>query len=57
MVDAAVDIAAGAKLSSDMLTLKRPGTGIPAIELEGLIGLRAATDIPGDTVLSWKMVQ
>lgn len=56
-VVAAVDIAAGAKLSPDMLTLKRPGTGIPAIELEGLIGLRAAADIPSDTILSWKMVQ
>ncbi len=56
-VVAAIDILAGTQLTDAMLTLKRPGTGIPAGALPQLPGRKASTDIPRDTVLSWDMVR
>ncbi len=56
-VAAAVDIRAGTTLTSEMLTLKRPGTGIPTGDLERLTGYRASVNIPSDTILSWDMVR
>ena len=56
-VVAAVDIPAGARLTADMLTLKRPGTGIPPSELDRLSGRLSAVSIPSDTILSWEMVR
>ena len=50
-------IKAGMVISDGMLSLKRPGLGVPAHELPHLWGRRAAVDIPGDTILSWDMVQ
>lgn len=52
-----VDIEAGTQLTRDMITLKRPGMGIPPADLTRVAGRRAAVDIPRDTVLSWDMVQ
>jgi sialic acid synthase SpsE len=52
-----VGIGAGTCLAREMLTLKRPGTGIPHGQLDMLLGRRAAVDIPSDTVLSWDMVE
>lgn len=37
-VTLAVDVAAGEKLTSEMLTLMRPGDGIPPAELESVVG-------------------
>ncbi len=56
-VVAAVHINVGARLTADMLILKRPGTGLPPKDLDQLTGKCAAIDIPRDTVLSWDMVQ
>jgi len=56
-VVAAVFISAGTRITSDMLALKRPGTGIAPDQLPSLIGREAVTDIPGDAVLSWQMVR
>jgi N-acetylneuraminate synthase/N,N'-diacetyllegionaminate synthase len=56
-VVAAKLIAAGTRITSDMLTLKRPGTGIGPEQLEALLGREAKTDIPSDTLLSWQMVK
>lgn len=56
-VVAMVDIPAGTRLTAAMLTLRRPGGGIPATDLDGLSGRRAAVDIPCDTTLSWDMVR
>jgi sialic acid synthase SpsE len=56
-VVAAVDIGRGTKLRADMLTLKRPGTGIAPSELAGLVGRCTAVDIPHDKVLSWDMMR
>ena len=56
-VVAAVDIPAGARLTAEMLTVKRPGTGVPAGDLGSLKGRRAAVDIVCDTTLSWDMIR
>lgn len=56
-VVAAVDIRAGSELTADLLTLKRPGGGIQPDQLESLIGRRVAVDVPGDTTLTWRMIQ
>jgi N-acetylneuraminate synthase len=45
------DIAAGTTIERHMLTVKKPGTGIPARRLVELVGRRARVDIPADTVL------
>jgi N-acetylneuraminate synthase/N,N'-diacetyllegionaminate synthase len=50
-------IPAGALLTAEMLTVKRPGGGIEPGQLEALFGRRAAADIPADTVLTWELVQ
>lgn len=42
---------AGTVLQSDMLTLKKPGTGIPAEELKNLIGRRLICDVTPDKLL------
>ena len=46
-----VDIAEGVVLSAEMLTVKKPGTGIPARRLNDIIGRRAARPIARDTLL------
>jgi N,N'-diacetyllegionaminate synthase len=46
----------GAKITSDMLIGKRPGTGIPCKFIDVVVGRRAAVDIPEDTTLTWDMV-
>jgi N,N'-diacetyllegionaminate synthase len=51
------EIRNGTRITRSMLALKRPGTGIAPRELESIIGKIAATDIPGDTLLSWNMVR
>jgi N,N'-diacetyllegionaminate synthase len=46
-----VDIPAGALLSAGMLTVKKPGTGIPARRLKELVGRRVVRDVRKDTQL------
>lgn len=43
---------AGTKLSLDVLTLKKPGTGIPAAKLLGLVGRVLRRDVTPDRLLS-----
>ncbi len=50
-------ITAGTRIAADMLTLKRPGTGIPPGDMRRLIDRETAVDIPEDTILSWDMVK
>lgn len=50
-VVAARDIAAGAVVRADMLTVKGPGDGIPANHLAHLVGRVAAVDVAADTLL------
>jgi len=56
-VVAAVDIPAGVMLAANMLTVKRPGTGIPASDLSSVIGRRTSMDIASDTILSWNLLE
>lgn len=56
-VVAARPIAAGTALTTEMLTVKRPGGGIPPEAFDAILGRRAKRDIPGDTVLMWDALQ
>lgn len=50
------DIPAGTVLTRDMLTFKRPGTGIYPKFVDVVVGRTASRDIPEDTVLEWTMI-
>jgi len=53
---AAKDIAKGSVVTADMLTWKRPGTGISVDRYDEIIGKKALVDIPEDTVLKDSML-
>jgi sialic acid synthase SpsE len=53
---ARVDIKSGTTLTSEMIRLKRPGTGISPVDLERVIGGKAKTDILAEQVITWKMI-
>jgi sialic acid synthase SpsE len=53
---AARDIPAGTEISREMLTVKRPGYGIPPKQLELIVGRVARVDIEYDDVITWEMV-
>ncbi len=55
-VVSAAEIAAGATITRDMLTVKRPGGGVEPADLEQLVGKTASVDIPVDTTINWEMV-
>ena len=46
------DLPAGTVLARDMLTVKKPGTGIPAAELNSLVGRRLKRDAAAQRLLS-----
>jgi N-acetylneuraminate synthase len=46
-------IAAGETFSEENVWVKRPGTGIPAAELDGILGRTAARDVTPDSLLAW----
>ena len=46
---------AGTLITEDLISVKRPGTGLPPAFLEHLIGRRTRVDIPADTVLTLDM--
>jgi N,N'-diacetyllegionaminate synthase len=52
---ARVDVPAGIPLKLDMLACKRPGTGIPPTELEGVIGKSLNAPVSAEQVLTWEM--
>jgi N-acetylneuraminate synthase len=51
-VVAAADLPAGTVLGRELLAAKKPGTGIPARELPGLLGRRLKRAVARDTLLS-----
>ena len=53
---AAVDISEGTILTEDMLTFKRPGTGISPRDLPKIVGRAARIDIKKDSLLNWQML-
>ena len=48
------NIIKGTRLSAEMLTCKRPGTGIPPEEMGNLVGLKVNQNISEDEPLLWK---
>ncbi len=46
-------LSAGTVLEAEMLTLKKPGTGIQVTELQNLIGRRLVRDVTPKRLLSW----
>jgi len=52
----AQDIAQGTRIGREMLTFKRPGTGIYPKFVDQVVGRTAREDIPEDTVLTWEMI-
>lgn len=50
------DIPKGTKISDGMVWTKRPGTGIPAKELEQVLGRVAKVDIPKDHLIRWEEI-
>jgi sialic acid synthase SpsE len=50
-------IAAGETFDMTNTWVKRPGTGIPARDLEQVLGKTAARDLPPDVQLGWDDVQ
>lgn len=54
---ASVEIKKDTVITQDMLTYKRPGTGISPTERERVIGKCANVDIPEDTILTREMLR
>lgn len=52
-----MDIIKGEKVTSEMLTYKRPGTGISVSEIADIIGRTAMCDIEKDMVLQYSMFE
>ncbi|HXV59111.1 MAG TPA: N-acetylneuraminate synthase family protein [Vicinamibacteria bacterium] len=50
------EISAGTEITRDMLTFKRPGTGIYPKFADVIVGRVAKVTIPEDTVLEWSML-
>lgn len=50
------DMKAGEVIQREDLMPKRPGTGIPPVYTDIVIGRKAVRDLPEDTILTWDMV-
>lgn len=48
------DLPAGTALTLDVLTCKKPATGIPAALMESVVGRRLNKDVTADRVLRWE---
>jgi N-acetylneuraminate synthase/N,N'-diacetyllegionaminate synthase len=53
---ASARIAAGSVVTAEMVTAKRPATGIPARDAASVVGRRASVDIEEDQSLEWWML-
>jgi N-acetylneuraminate synthase len=51
------DIKSGEAIRLDMVTFKRPGTGLSPRDLDVIVGAKAKTDIAADTVLTLEMFE
>ena len=52
---AARDLAAGTVIEADMLTVKRPGSGIAPKHFDDVVGLTLAADVEADDVITWEL--
>lgn len=48
------DLKAGVELTESMLSLKKPGSGIPPSELPRVVGRKLKHDVPMDRLLRWE---
>ena len=48
------DVPANAKLTADMLTYKRPGTGVSPVYWDDIIGRTVVRDMKADEILQWQ---
>lgn len=55
-VVSATDICKGTEITADMLTFKRPGTGINPADVDNVVGKVAMEDIPEDTIMQYSMI-
>jgi N-acetylneuraminate synthase/N,N'-diacetyllegionaminate synthase len=53
---AAFDIPVGSVITEDMLTTKRPGSGIQPNRWDAVIGCQTAVDIPKDGLIQWEQL-
>ena len=53
---ARVDIKPGTTLTSEMISFKRPGTGIRPTDLERVVGKKIKTNILAEQVITWEMI-
>ena len=53
---AAGDIAAGTRVTRDLVVMKYPGTGLPPAMLGQIVGRTAAQQIPAETLITWEML-
>ncbi|AUN11672.1 acetylneuraminic acid synthetase [Clostridium botulinum] len=49
------EIKKGEVVTKDMITFKRPGTGISPIDLDRILGRQAKVNIEEDTILTWEL--
>jgi N-acetylneuraminate synthase len=47
------DLPAGTLVSEEMLTLKKPGTGIPKSEIDRIKGRRLKRDVSSNRLITW----
>ena len=52
-----VDIEVGAVISAKCVSVKRPGTGIPAAKLDEVIGSKSTKFIPKNSILNWNDIK
>jgi sialic acid synthase SpsE len=50
------DLPAGTVLEADMLTVKRPGFGVPPKHLDLVLGRALRADVEADDILTWEML-
>ena len=50
------DIEAGTMISEEMLTSKRPSAGLSPKHIYYIVGKRAKTNIPIDTMIQWSHI-
>lgn len=54
-IASAENLSAGTKIKKSMLTLVRPGTGIPPINIDNLVGMTLKKDVKKGLLLNWDM--
>lgn len=56
-VCSARELSAGRVLTAEDLTIKRPGTGIPASDIEKVVGCKLLCDVPADSVMQFNWLE